>query len=90
MFAREWLVCAIDEVHAARKVNQFYMAAFQLRVRSRIPIAITATPIVTGLMASRLLVVSLPWAKYVLLRTCGTSAVSSGYVNSFRRYNSQP
>ena len=61
VFAREWLICAIDEAHAARKVNQLYMATFQLRVRSRIAIAVTATPIITSLMASCFLAIPLPW-----------------------------
>ena len=52
LFGREWLVVAIDEAHVARKINKAYVGAFQLRLRAKVPIAMTATPILTGLMVS--------------------------------------
>lgn len=74
VFGRKWLLVAIDEAHVARKVNKAYVAGFQLRLRSHITVAMTATPIFTGLMVRFLSFFLLSTCPLCLNRISGTLA----------------
>ncbi|KAG8214947.1 hypothetical protein J3R82DRAFT_10137 [Butyriboletus roseoflavus] len=51
LYGRQYLTMIMDEAHAARKLNKLHTAACALRAMSTNTIAMTATPVMTKLLA---------------------------------------